>query len=423
MGDAVTEPEYGLAFLTDFAELSRIGATAAGGVDRQAGTKGDGDARDWLREWFSARGFQTAVDSTGNLFGLLTFDKGAPYVLAGSHLDSQPTAGRLDGAYGVLAAAHAAGMVRDRVVDGAVVPRANLAVVDWFNEEGSRFAPSIMGSGVYSGKLDLQACLSTTDEAGTTVEAALKSIGYLGDDVPPQATVYAEIHVEQGRVLESANADIGLVTSNWAVCKFEVTVEGEQAHTGTADLSDRRDALLGAARVILAVNEIALNDSSNDFLASVGRVVTYPNVPGVVASRVTLSLDVRAASEAKLKEKLDLLSSQIVAVAEAESVSVLLPTTVVRPSIRFPEAGVQLAAEAAQTSGLSCRRILTRAGHDAIYMNDIVPTVMTFIPSKNGASHSESEDTADTDLVNGVNFFSRVLARLVSDGPEALRGS
>lgn len=423
MGDALRESEQGPGFLSDFAELSGIGATRAGGVDRQAGTKGDGDARDWLRGWFTARGFRTAVDPIGNLFGLLTFAKGAPYILAGSHLDSQPTAGRLDGAYGVLAAAHAAERVRDHVVGGTVVPRANLAVVDWFNEEGSRFAPSIMGSGVYSGKLDLQACLSTRDEAGVTVEEALEGIGYLGGDVPPQATAYAEIHVEQGRILESTNVDIGLVTSNWAVCKFEVTVEGEQAHTGTADFRDRSDALLGAARVILAVNEIALTESSTEFLASVGRVITYPNVPGVVASRVILSLDIRAASEGVLKERLDLLRRQILGVAEAESVTVSLPTTAVRPSIRFPETGVRLATEAAESTGLSYRRILTRAGHDAIYMNDIVPTVMTFIPSKNGASHSEKEDTADSDLVNGVNFFSSVLRMLVSTGPEALKGS
>lgn len=421
MSDALTESEQALAFLGDFVELSGIGATRAGGVDRQAGTKGDGDARDWLRGWLSQRGFQTVVDPIGNLFGLLTFDEGAPYILAGSHLDSQPTAGRLDGAYGVLAAAHAAERVRQDVVTGAVAPQANLAVVDWFNEEGSRFAPSIMGSGVYSGKLDLRTCLSTRDELGVTVEEALEGIRYLGGDVPPRAAAYAEIHVEQGRTLESAGIDIGLVTSNWAVCKFEVIIEGEQAHTGTADFRDRKDALLGAARVILMVNEIAITQPSTEFLASVGRAVIYPNVPGVVASRVTLFLDIRAANEGLLKEMLGLLRRRILEVAEAGSAAVVLPTTVVRPSIRFPEPGVRLAAEAAESTGLSYCRILTRAGHDAIYMNDIVPTVMTFIPSKNGASHGEKEDTADSDLVNGVNFFSSVLRMLVSRGPEALK--
>lgn len=408
------------AFLADFREVSKIGLVSDGAVERQAGTAPDGEMRRWLCQWFEAHGMTPIVDGIGNLFGLVTFLPDLPYILIGSHLDSQPTAGRLDGAYGVIAAAHAASAVMQAVQGGLLTPKANIAVVDWFNEEGSRFAPSLMGSSVYTGNLDLETCLSTLDESGTTVRDALTEIGFLGSDIAPEASAYAEIHVEQGRLLEDHNRSIGLVTSNWAVCKFEVTVEGEQAHTGTAEMADRRDALVGAAGIVLLIRDAAVA-GAGELLASVGRITSYPNVPGVVPSKVVLSLDIRAANESLLEEAVRDLTQRMPVFAATECLTVTFPTTNIRSSVQFPEAGVRLAALAAEACGLSHERIVTRAGHDAIRMNEVVPTIMSFVPSRNGASHSAAEDTTDDDLVNGAAYLTHVLAMLVSSDVDELK--
>lgn len=403
-------------FLQDLAELSQIGATPAGGVDRQAATIEDGEARQWLSHWFRSHDFSVVVDEVGNLFGVVTFDTSAPYVLAGSHLDSQPTAGRLDGAYGVLTAAYAVKNVRDKALQDGIKPLVNFVVVDWFNEEGSRFAPSVMGSGVYARKLAPQAVLATEDRSGTSVKQALADIGYLGSETPPDAVAYAEIHVEQGRLLESENVDIGLVISNWVVCKFKVTIKGEQAHTGTADMDDRRDALVGAAKVLLGVRDFAIGPNADQLLASVGEVAVYPNVPGVVASKAVLSLDVRAPEEEFLKQQLDVLKEKILLACESEGLSVHIPEMVMRSSVRFSESGIAVGRKAAESCDLSYKRMCTRAGHDAINMNTIVPTLLAFVPSKSGISHCESEDTDKDDLLKGLDFFCEVLSDVALNG-------
>lgn len=401
-------------FLSDFVILSKIGRTPSGGVDRQAASRHDGETRRWLFRWLESHDVTPRIDHIGNLFGLVEFRAGAPYVLAGSHLDSQPTAGAFDGAYGVLAAAHAVTAVRDAVNRGDIdQPRYNLAIVNWFNEEGSRFAPSIMGSGVYSGELDLQTCLSTTDEKGTSVRQALTEIGFLGDQTAPFASAYIELHIEQGRSLENHGVDIGLVFSNWAVSKLDVTLEGEQAHTGTAAIVDRRDALVGAAKMIVLAHDMSQAKPEN-LLVSVGRVSIYPNVPGVVPSRVTIAIDIRSPSESLLEEALRELTEKIFDIGESGDLAISLPDTPIRPCVIFPEAELILGEIAADVHGLSHQRMVTRAGHDAIRMNRMVPTLLAFVPSENGVSHSESERTSDADLVNGISFLTQALAMLAS---------
>ena len=218
-------------FLDDFATLSSFGATPGGGVDRQAGSTADLAQRAWFAQWLSERGFSVRTDDIGNLFGVLEWIPGAPVVLTGSHLDSQPLGGRYDGAYGVLASAHAAHRLNQKVASGQWTPSRNLAVVDWFNEEGSRFTPSMMGSSVFTGKLTGAQALATTDAQSITVAEALA--GTLGERWSAPVESYAEIHVEQGRVLEDSGITIGLVTATWAAQKFDVVVTGEQSHTGS----------------------------------------------------------------------------------------------------------------------------------------------------------------------------------------------
>ncbi|HEY8295337.1 MAG TPA: M20/M25/M40 family metallo-hydrolase, partial [Micrococcaceae bacterium] len=220
-------------FLTDFYRLSEFGATEAGGVDRQAASAPDGAQRAWLASQLHSRGFSVRYDAIGNQFGMLELTPGVPYVLVGSHLDSQPLGGRYDGAYGVLAATHAAFRLAESWMRDGKVPQYNLAVVNWFNEEGCRFKPSMMGSSVFTGKLGLDDALDTVDAAGIRVRDALEAIGTRGDFAGPEAAFYAEIHIEQGRTLEKSGVTIGMVDSNWAANKYEFVVHGEQGHTGS----------------------------------------------------------------------------------------------------------------------------------------------------------------------------------------------
>ena len=230
-------------FLEDFAAMSSFGATPGGGVDRQAGTPADHATRAWFGEWLARHGFEESVDEAGNQFGTMDLVPGAPYVLIGSHLDSQPLAGRYDGAYGVLAAAHACALVAEETRAGSIAPAYNLAVVNWFNEEGSRFAPSMMGSSVFTGKLQLKDALATTDSNGTTVSQALTSGHRTPDGTAPRlagVSQYAEIHIEQGRNLEESGTQVGTVDRTWAASKYRVTVDGAQSHTGATRMADRR---------------------------------------------------------------------------------------------------------------------------------------------------------------------------------------
>lgn len=405
------------ALLADFAALSRIGATPPGGVERQAATPEDGQTRRWLQDWLTARGFTVAQDRIGNLFGLLELVPGAPYVLVGSHLDSQPRGGRFDGAYGVLAAAHAADRLRTHYAAASVAPRLNVAVVDWFNEEGSRFKPSMMGSGVFTGAIPLERALGTADAAGTTVAEALDAIDGRGTtDVfgPGARTVgaYAEIHIEQGRELDKAGIGIGLVDSTWAANKYEIAVLGSQAHTGATAMADRQDALYGAALAVVAVRELA-DRYGEDLHTSCGQLTVHPNSPVVVAREVHLHLDLRSPSDELLAgadERLRARFAEIEVQADVRIERTFAHTW--KGHVYQPE-GVVLARAVADDLGLASMRVRTRAGHDSTNMKDVVPTVMLFIPSVDGVSHAESEFTHDEDLCRGTDVLTETMARLL----------
>ncbi|SDX11435.1 N-carbamoyl-L-amino-acid hydrolase [Arthrobacter sp. cf158] len=399
------------AFVQDFRTMSAFGATENGGVDRQAATIPDGEQRRWLAGLLEEHGFTVKFDHAGNQWGLYEAVPGAPYVVVGSHMDSQPTAGRYDGAYGVLAAAHAAFRLAARWEAGATAPTFNLAVVNWFNEEGSRFKPSMMGSSVYTGKLELQDALNTKDAAGVTVRDALDAIGCRGTYEGPEAAYCAEIHIEQGRSMERDGVTIGLVSSNWAANKYEFVVHGEQAHTGSTVIADRKDALLGASMLVVAARELA--DRFPGVLhTSVGQLNVYPNSPVVVPSRVNLLLDLRSADEAVLAEADALLHARITEIEQLANITVEKNHSHSWAVTPYQPEGVELAAKVAADLGLSNKEVMTLAGHDSTNMKDIVPTVMLFVPSVDGISHNEHEYTTDQDIVAGLTMLTEVVARL-----------
>lgn len=405
-------------FLDDFRSMSEIGATPGGGVDRQAGTPADGRTRNWFRGLVEAHGFRVHYDEIGNQFCLREFVPGAPYVLVGSHLDSQPLGGRFDGAYGVLAAAHAITRLAERVEAGDVAPRYNLAAVNWFNEEGCRFKPSMMGSSVFTGKLSLADALAITDPAGVTVEEALTDIGTIGAAARPDVAGYVEIHIEQGRSLENDGLTIGLVQSTWGANKYQLVVHGEQAHTGATVIADRRDALLGAAMIVAAAREIADEFSTDDamVITSCGEFTVTPNSPVVVARRVDLLVDVRCPDAEVLAAADAELNRRIADIQRIANVHVEHVTGHDWPAKEYDLAGMRLAAEVAESLDLPYGEVRTLAGHDSTNMKDVVPTIMLFVPSVEGISHNEREFTRDDDLLAGVAMLTGVLERVAVEG-------
>ncbi|WP_285320162.1 M20 family metallo-hydrolase [Pseudarthrobacter sp. lyk4-40-TYG-27] len=403
-------------FLADFATMSGFGATPGGGVDRQAGTAADHATRAWFSQWLARHGYAESVDGAGNQFGTLDLVAGAPYVLVGSHLDSQPLAGRYDGAYGVLAAAHAGARVAAEARAGKLHPTCNLAVVNWFNEEGSRFAPSMMGSSVFTGKLPLGDALATADPAGITVAEALAD-----GHATPQANApvladvacYAEIHIEQGRNLEETGTQVGIVDRTWAASKYRVTVDGAQSHTGATRMEDRRDALYGAALVIAAARELAAEFEPGQLHTSVSELYVLPNSPVTVARQVLMNLDLRSPDESVLGLAMERLGKRIVD-AEADSrTEIRLDLTHNWGVVSYQSKGAELARSSAESLGYSHRDVMTVAGHDSTNMKDVVPTVMLFVPSVEGISHNEAEHTLDDDALRGVDLLTDVTRRLV----------
>lgn len=411
------------AFLADFRHLSTIGATPNNGVDRQSATAEDQQTRQWFAAWAEGLGHPVKVDGIGNMFALLEWTPGAPYVLIGSHLDSQPLAGRFDGAYGVLAAMHAARALDAEVAAGlaagGAAPRFNLAVVNWFNEEGSRFAPSIMGSSVFAGLMDQEQMLAVTDTRGITVRQALDSIGFLGTDDRPAVAGYAEIHIEQGRILEREGITLGAVDHSWYTQKLDIEVLGEQSHTGATAMADRHDALTAAAKIILMVEAVTRDYDEEALVSSIGQMFVEPNSPIVVARRVRLVADLRSDSKETVQGARATLLEKIAALAVEHDIRINVSDFDIRPHRYYPEEGLVLTEKVAADLGISVRRIRTMAGHDSVALNTMAPTVMMFIPSVEGVSHCEREFTEDADMIAGLKALTEVARRMVEGILEA----
>ena len=406
----ITAPEE---FLRDFHYLKTIGATPNGGVNREAATVPDAMQRAWFGGWLASHGFRIHVDEIGNQFGLLEMVPGAPYIIAGSHLDSQPTAGAYDGAYGVIAAAHAAATVARQAAAGDLSPRFNVGVVNWFNEEGSRFAPSMMGSSVFTGKLALEDAHAVTDKDGVSVKEALSAIGHLGTPLAEEIAGYLEIHVEQGKELEREGVPIGIVTGTWGARKFQVTVTGAQAHTGSALMEDRRDALLGAAALIVAVRELAEENSEHKLHTAVSQIETYPNSPVTVTSHTRCNMDLRCESAEVLEAAEAAIRKSAIEISERWNIDIEIERTHQWDVNPYTDKLLSIPAAVSDELGYGTLNVNTVAGHDSTNMKDIVPTIMLFVPSTDGLSHNEGEFTPDTDLVAGVKVLTGSFSKLV----------
>ena len=401
-----------------FAESMAIGRKPNGGTDRMALTPDDCAHRTWLVKQLHAAGAKVHVDAVGNIFGLFTWIDGAPYVLCGSHLDSQENGGVYDGAYGVVAALAVAQTLNAQVHSGALVPAVNLAVVDWTNEEGARFEPSLMGSRVFTGALQLSDVEQAQDLSGVRFGDALRKSGWQGADTPPQAVAYFELHVEQGPGLESAGVNIGAVTGNWSAVKMDVSISGEQSHTGSTPMHLRKDALYGMALLTVAARTLADDFSRRgiELRTSVTKVRLFPHSPNIVTSKCQLHLEVRAESEADARAAAEDLVAAFPAIETQASVEIAVTNTEIRQAMAFPESGVSLVEHAAAACGLSCMRTKTVCGHDAVALAAALPSVLLFVPSAGSGAHAPTEFTKPEDLANGVRTLAEALQTALAQG-------
>lgn len=389
--------------------MARTGATAAGGVTRLALTDMDRQARDLLVNWLDEAGLHVEVDAMGNIFGRRSGSHAddAP-VLAGSHLDSQPCGGRFDGAFGVSAALEVARTLEDR----GIVTRRPLEVVDWTNEEGSRFSPPMIGSAVFAGLTSLEEAHAIVDSDGNSIGEELARIGYRGE-APcggRSAHAYLEAHIEQGPVLEGEGTAIGVVRGIQAMSRFCVAVRGEADHAGTAPMATRRDALVAAADMVRAIRDTAA--SRNELVATVGSLSVMPDSPNVIPGGVTFTIDLRSPEPAVLREAEEELPQILATASEQEGTTFVLERLWHLPLISFSSRCVQAVREGAQKLGYSHREIISGAGHDAGHLARICDSGMIFVPCEGGRSHTEAENASWSDLEAGANVLLQAVLRL-----------
>ncbi len=390
-------------------ELAQIGATPLGGVRRITLTDLDRQGRDRVVGWFQAAGLEVRVDPIGNIFGRRAGrDANRPPVVAGSHIDTQPSGGKFDGNYGVLAGLEVVRTLDDR----GIRTEAPIEVAVWTNEEGTRFTPVMMGSGVFAGVFPLDYVLARTDVEGKSVGGELRRVGYAGTAATGTPVgAYFEAHIEQGPILEDTKNTIGVVTGALGQRWYDLTVAGMNAHAGPTPMKLRRDALLAASQLVVEVNRIAHGEAPHG-RGTVGFMQVAPNSRNVVPGEVRCSVDFRHATDEGLKAMEQALRAACARVGAACNVEVALEEVVYFPPCRFDAACVAAVRSGAQALGLSHLDIVSGAGHDAVYVARVAPTAMIFVPCKDGISHNEIEDAQPADLAAGCNvLLHAMLAR------------
>ncbi|MGH6727499.1 MAG: Zn-dependent hydrolase [Pseudolabrys sp.] len=372
----------------DLMQTAAIGATSKGGICRLTLTDLDRQARDWFKVRAEALGCTVTIDDMGTMFARRPGQCAdvAPIAM-GSHLDTQPTGGKFDGALGVLAALEAL----RTLVDAGYETFAPIEVVNWTNEEGARFAPAMIASGVFAGVFSRDWACARKDRGGESFGEALEKIGYRGQHRcgDHKLSAFFELHIEQGPYLESEDKDIGVVTGVQAMRWYEVTVTGEDRHAGTTPMPRRHDALLGAARIVDAVNACARRYPSA--VGTVGVLEVRPGSPNVVPGEVFHTVDLRDPDAAVLDRLQKEIAAEADRIAGELGLAVSMKTISAEPPVRFDAECVAAVRAAAADSGYSSRELISRAGHDAAFVARVAPAAMIFVPCKDGISHNEAE--------------------------------
>ena len=394
-------------------EMAKIGATEKGGVCRLALTNLCKQSRDLFIQWCEEAGCTIKVDKMGNIFARRPGrDNDLAPVVTGSHLDSQPTGGRFDGVYGVLSGLEVLRSMNDLGIES----ERPFEVVVWTNEEGSRFAPAMVASGVFAGIFDLDYGLSRADSDGKTMGEELARIGYDGPEEVGGRDIHAyfEAHIEQGPILEDEEISIGVVTDAQGQRWYELTLTGVESHAGPTPMRIRKDALLGAARIVDAVNRIGL-DNAPVACATVGMLEVYPNSRNGIPGRVWMTIDFRhpdddvlATMDAAMREAVGAICDDIGLELEIEQIFYYAP-------VRFEESCINAVRQGAAACDYSMREIVSGAGHDACYMANVAPSAMIFIPCVDGISHNEVEDAKPEWVTAGCDVLLHAVLERVGE--------
>ncbi len=394
-------------------EMARIGATPGGGVQRLALSDEDRAARDLFVNWLQALKLDITTDEMGNIFGTRPGRQNAlPPVMSGSHIDSQPRGGRFDGILGVMGALE----VMRTLEDNNIATARPITIVDWTNEEGSRFAPAMLGSGVWTGALDRNWAYDRTDVSGMRFEDELIRIGYKAA-VPCQhwpVHCYYEYHIEQGPVLDREAKTIGVPRGILGLHWYDVHVQGEANHTGATPMPGRRDALSAAVEMILRVNELPQR-MGGQMVATVGEIHNSPNSRNIVPERVHFTVDIRAWDDERVAKSWDLLRNDFENIADRRECPIKIEQTGRVAHAPFDENRVKLITDCAESLGYSHLPMVSGAAHDASYMSRVCPTAMIFVPSIGGRSHVEVENTKMEDCVAGANVLLHAIVRSANE--------
>ncbi|WP_040593743.1 Zn-dependent hydrolase [Mesorhizobium metallidurans] len=371
-------------------EMAKIGPGIAGGNNRQTVTDEDGEGRHLFKRWCEAAGLEMGLDEMGTMFARREgTDPDLPPVYVGSHLDTQPTGGKYDGVLGVLGGLEVVRSLNDL----GIKTKHPIVVTNWTNEEGARFAPAMMASGVFAGVLDQADVYEHVDKNGKKFGEELERIGWKGTEKVGERKIHAffELHIEQGPILEDEGIDIGVVTHGQGLKWLQVTLAGKEAHTGSTPMPKRRNAGLGMARVIELVHEIAM-DYQPDAVGAVGHMEVYPNSRNIIAGRTVFTIDIRSpekevldAMDGRIREGIDTICDALDIKYKIEQVGHFDPVT-------FDKGCVKAVRDAAERLGYTHRNIVSGAGHDACWINRVAPTAMVMCPCVDGLSHNEAEE-------------------------------
>ena len=387
-------------------KMAQVGPGVAGGCNRQALSDADARGRQLLAEWLVEAGLQVAVDDMGNMFAQAAGSAAQPVVYAGSHNDTQPTGGKYDGVLGVLAALEAVRTINEHNIK-TVRP---IGVVNWSNEEGCRFAPPMLASGVFAGVHARQWAHDRKDGAGCRFADELARIGWAGDEVCGQRRIaaYYELHIEQGPVLENENMQIGVVTHGQGVRWLQITLAGRAAHTGTTPMDMRADAGLGMARLIDAANQIALARQP-DAVATVGQCRLHPNSRNVIAGEAVFTVDLRSPDRQLLAQMEDELRSRGDDVCRQLGLQMQVESLVEFDPVQFDRKCTTQVREAAAMLGYAHRDLIAGGGHDACYISRVAPAAMIMCPCVGGISHNEAEAITPQWASAGANVLLHAL--------------
>lgn len=396
-----------------FSEMAKVGATGKGGVHRLALSDADRQARDLLATWCKQSGFTLGVDLVGSMFATRVGQSPeVPPFLIGSHLDSQPNAGAYDGSVGVLCALE----VIESLNDHHLETKQPVQLVNWTNEEGARFQPPLLASGVFAGIYDVEFALSRQDMNGIRLGDELRRIGYAGTRWPGwPVSGYLEVHIEQGTVLEASGSVIGAVTGVVGIRDFQVVVTGEDAHAGPLDMRLRRDALVGAAEMILEANKIGLAHSP-EARVTIGRISVPSNSHSVVPGTAEFTLDLRHPELAELDTLEAVTREKFEQIARARNLDVSFKKIFDYPPTVFDTSLLHEIRGAAHRLGYSLLDLPSRAGHDAWNMARVTPTAMIFIPCRGGISHNEQEFAAFEHIAAAADVLLNTVASVTKVG-------